>query len=71
MSENVDLDFTELRAALADAAKIEDLAERSLEVVAVVEPAGAPLGIHPVGSAGWPSTSGPPMKRSSLRTSMS
>ena len=48
MSENIDLDLTELRAALADAARIEDLAERSLEVVAVVEAAGAPLGIHPV-----------------------
>lgn len=48
MSENIDPDLTELRAALADAARIEDLAERSLEVVAVVEAAGAPLGIHPV-----------------------
>lgn len=42
MSENVDPDLTELRAALAEAARIEDLAERSLEVVAVVEAAGAP-----------------------------
>ncbi len=48
MTGNVDPDLMELRAALADAAKIEDLAERSLEVVAVVEAAGAPLGIHPV-----------------------
>lgn len=48
MSENVDPNLTELRAALADAAKVEDLAEHSLEVVAIVEAAGAPLGIHPV-----------------------
>lgn len=48
MSENVDLELTELRTALADAAKIEDLAERSLEVVAIVDAAGAPLGVHPV-----------------------
>jgi hypothetical protein len=48
VSENVDPNLTELRAALADAAKIEALAERSLEVVAVIEAAGAPLGIHPI-----------------------
>ena len=48
MSEHIDVDLAELRAALAEAARIEDLAERSLEVVAVVEAAGAPLGIHPV-----------------------
>jgi hypothetical protein len=48
VSEHVDPDLTALRAALADAAKIDDLAERSLEVVSVIEAAAAPLGIHPV-----------------------
>lgn len=48
MGENLDPSVEELRAALAVAAMIEDLAERSLEVVAVIDAAGAPLGIHPV-----------------------
>lgn len=48
MSENVDADLAELRAALEDAARIEDLAERTLEVVAVVDEVASPLGIHPV-----------------------
>lgn len=48
MSENPDPSVKELRAALADAARIEDLAERSLEVVAIIDAVGAPLGIHPV-----------------------
>jgi hypothetical protein len=37
-----------LRAELARAAQGTDLAERTLEVVAVVEAVAAPLGIHPV-----------------------
>ncbi len=37
-----------LRAELAHAAQGTDLAERTLEVVAVVEAVAAPLGIHPV-----------------------
>ncbi|ADB52321.1 hypothetical protein [Conexibacter woesei] len=48
MSENNDPHLAELRAALADAAKIDDLAERTLEVVAVVDEVASPLGIHPV-----------------------
>lgn len=41
-------DAADLRAALVRAAQNTDLAERTLEVVAVVEAAGAPMGIHPV-----------------------
>src|ERR1700691_1807073 len=37
-----------LREDLAHAAQKADLAERTLEVVAVIEAAAAPLGIHPV-----------------------
>lgn len=48
MSENRDAAPADLRAALADAAKIDDLAERTLEVVSVVDAVAAPLGIHPV-----------------------
>jgi hypothetical protein len=48
VSENTESQRAELRAALVAAAKMEDLAERSLEVVAVIDAAGAPLGIHPV-----------------------
>jgi ABC-type amino acid transport substrate-binding protein len=43
-----DIDAADLRAALVRAAQNTDLAERTLEVVAVVEAAGAPIGIHPV-----------------------
>ncbi len=39
--------LTELRADLWRAAEIDDLTERTLEVVAVIEEAAAPLGIHP------------------------
>lgn len=39
--------LAELRADLLRAAEIPDLAERTLEVVAVIEEAAAPLGIHP------------------------
>lgn len=39
---------SDLRADLARAAEIADVAERTLEVVAVVEAVAAPLGIHPV-----------------------
>jgi hypothetical protein len=39
--------LAELRADLLRAAEIDDLAERTLEVVAVIEEAAAPLGIHP------------------------
>lgn len=46
MSENRP-SLTELRAELWRAAEIDDLAERTLEVVAVIEEAAAPLGIHP------------------------
>lgn len=48
MSENRDAALADLRAALADAAQIDDLAERTLEVVSVVDAVAAPLGIHPV-----------------------
>lgn len=48
MRENTDPQLAELRTALADAAKIDGLAERTLEVVAVVEEVAAPLGIRPV-----------------------
>lgn len=40
--------MADLRTALGDAAKIEDLAERTLEVVAIVDEVASPLGIHPV-----------------------
>lgn len=46
MSENSP-SLTELRADLWRAAEINDLTERTLEVVAVIEEAAAPLGIHP------------------------
>jgi hypothetical protein len=39
--------LAELRGDLLRAAEIDDLAERTLEVVAVIEEAAAPLGIHP------------------------
>jgi hypothetical protein len=39
--------LAELRADLLRAAEIDDLAERTLEVVAVIGEAAAPLGIHP------------------------
>jgi hypothetical protein len=39
--------LTALRADLWRAAEIADLAERTLEVVAVIEEVAAPLGIHP------------------------
>lgn len=48
MSQNKDPRSAELRAALAEAAKIDDLAERTLEVVAVVDEVASPLGIRPV-----------------------
>jgi hypothetical protein len=38
----------QLRAELARAARTDDLAERTLEVVSLVEAVAAPLGIHPV-----------------------
>lgn len=38
----------ELRTELADLARRDDLVERTLEVVALVEQVAAPLGIHPV-----------------------
>jgi hypothetical protein len=40
--------LSELRVDLRRAAEVPDLAERTLEVVAVVEAAAAPLGIRPV-----------------------
>lgn len=46
MSENRPW-LTKLRADLWRAAEIDDLTERTLEVVAVIEEAAAPLGIHP------------------------
>jgi hypothetical protein len=42
------LDISALRAELARVAQIADVAERTLEVVAIVETVSAPLGIHPV-----------------------
>jgi hypothetical protein len=39
---------SDLRAELARAAQMDGLAERTLEVVAVVQDVAAPLGIHPV-----------------------
>lgn len=48
MSGAADRSLAGLRAALAEAATIEDLAERALEVVSVVEAVAAPLGVRPV-----------------------
>jgi hypothetical protein len=42
------LDPVVLRAEVARAATIDDLAERTLEIVALVEAVAAPIGIHPV-----------------------
>lgn len=42
------LDIRALRAEIARAAGIGDLAERTLEIVAVIEAVSTPLGIHPV-----------------------
>lgn len=46
MSES-DPSLADLRADLHRAAQVTDLAQRTLEVVAVIEEAAAPLGIHP------------------------
>ena len=43
-----DSDAPDLRADLARAAQSADVVERTLEVVALIEVAAAPLGIHPV-----------------------
>jgi hypothetical protein len=48
MSDRGTPDISSLRAELARAARQTDLAERTLEVVSVVEAVAAPLGIHPV-----------------------
>ncbi len=48
MSDRDAPEASNLRAELVQAAKRIDLAERTLEVVAVVEAVAAPLGIHPV-----------------------
>ncbi len=48
MSESPPRSLAELRTDLLRAAATPDLAERTLEVVAVIEAAIAPLGIHPV-----------------------
>jgi hypothetical protein len=40
--------FAELRAEIGYAASTTDLAERALEIVAVVEALAAPMGVHPV-----------------------
>ncbi len=48
MSDRDAPEASSLRAELARAARSTDLAERTLEVVAVVEAVAAPLGIHPV-----------------------
>lgn len=48
MSDEADVHLAELRTALANAAKIEDLAERTLEVVAIIDEVASPLGIRPV-----------------------
>lgn len=48
MADHPDPRLPALRAALADAAQIDDLAERTLEVVAIIDEAVSPLGIHPV-----------------------
>lgn len=41
-------DIESLRAELANAAGLDDIQERTLEVVGVIEAVAAPLGIHPV-----------------------
>jgi hypothetical protein len=46
--EDEPLDIEVLRAEIARAARIDDPAERALEIVAVIESLAAPLGIHPV-----------------------
>lgn len=48
MSRRAGSEVSGLRNELVRAAQIPDLAERTLEVVAVVEVIAAPLGIHPV-----------------------
>lgn len=48
MSRREGSGVSDLRNELVRAAQIPDLAERTLEVVAVVEAIAAPLGIHPV-----------------------
>jgi len=48
VSDETDAHLAELRTALANAAKLEDLAERTLEVVAIVDEVASPLGIRPV-----------------------
>lgn len=48
MSHSEASDASNLREDLARAAQKTDLAERTLEVVAVIEAIAAPLGIHPV-----------------------
>jgi hypothetical protein len=42
------VDIEALRAEIARAARVENPAERALEIVAVIESVAAPLGIHPV-----------------------
>jgi len=42
------LDIETLRTEIAHAAQIEDLAERTLEIVAIIASVSAPMGIHPV-----------------------
>lgn len=42
------IDIKALRAEIARATRIENPAERALEIVAVIESVAAPLGIHPV-----------------------
>jgi hypothetical protein len=48
MSDGNPLHASDLRAELMRAAQVADLAERTLEVVAIVEAVAAPLGVHPV-----------------------
>ncbi len=48
MPDHPDPRLPALRAALADGAQIDDLAERTLEIVSIVDEAVSPLGIHPV-----------------------
>jgi hypothetical protein len=48
MSRRAESSLSDLRDELVRAAQIPDLAERTLEVVAVVEAIAAPLGVHPV-----------------------
>lgn len=43
-----DASHQQLRAELARAARTDDLAERTLEVVSLVEAVAAPFGVHPV-----------------------